>query len=74
MAVAKKTPEKKTPVKTPIPNFEVGQKLVRKTDTPTIVGKTTKGEWILEEYAGNWGTEIKTYTSAGLAKEFKILS
>ncbi len=77
MAVATKTPAKKAAgvkkAAKPLPDYQVGMKLVRKTDLPVIVGRTKKGMWILEEET-EWGAfELNTYTTAELAKMYNVL-
>ena len=69
---AKKVPAKRTPRPKPVlPNFAVGQKLIPKGDTLTIVGKTTDGKWILQEGDPAWAN-LTTDTSAYLAQDFQI--
>jgi len=68
----KKVPAKRTPrPKSVLPNFAVGQKLIPKEDTLTIVGKTTDGKWIVQEGDPKWA-DLETYTSEALAKDFQI--
>lgn len=75
MPVAKKTPPIKRAAKPKpaLPTFSIGQKLIEKGTSPTIVGKTTSGEWIVENDNFWGGIDLNTYTTAQLAKEFKIL-
>lgn len=75
MTVAKKAAAKKVApkAKAPAPNFAVGQKLSRTKETATIVGITTRGEWIIENDGGYGYPDLNNYTTTELAKEFQII-